>query len=653
MREVAREAEKVRRLQPTRYVLVTSVPLSAANKDAIVAAIGTDVLRPDDVIGREDLNNLVGQHPAIEGSHYKLWLASRAVLDRVLHNAAVTRSEFKVRQVHNEACRYVQSAAYPQSLKMLNKHRVVIIAGPPGVGKSTLANLLLYEHLERGYQAVLIQRDIDEGLALFQPGTPQVFYFDDSMGATFLSERSAAFTGASDKALLEFIAMVRATPRARPILTTREHIYLQAMSRSERLRYSDLDDLRVFLQMPSYSFASRARILHNYVFFSDLSAEYQDELLRDDYYLRIIKHEKFNPRLIEWLSSFRRLRHVPVDRYRLFIDNLLRDPSEIWRHAYEQEITDAGRSLLLALFSLGGKVAGVALKPAFAGLHEHRARRYGFGLRPEDFRSALREIAGAFIKPFGAHGVEVIDPSVLDLLNAVVRSAPDNAVNLIASAANFDQIERVWSFAKAQKNGVVLEALCARSNQVVGPTALQMVKRRRVDLGKGAVGYRGLTFERRLAVVVGMADRLASEDVAALIAPLFLRLQKEWATERPDINDAVELLRALDGSGAIAPADVEAMTAFIKSALLNEVRDGCRSDELRELIGVLDTKGSDDVGMPAARAAFKAYRKSTFGEEVRECRSREQFQGLIEDLELFRDQLGVDVAPLLEKLECE
>ena len=138
-------------------------------------------------------------------------------------------------------------------------------------------------------------------------------------------------------------------------------------------------------------------------------------------------------------SNFRRLRSVPVGDYRTFVDNLLCDPSEIWRHAYEREISDAGRTLLLAIFSLGGKAAAAALEPAFADLHEHRARRYGFAARPEDFRSGLYEVKGAFIKPAGTYSVEVIDPSVLDLLNAIVREAPNNAVDLIAGAADFHQ----------------------------------------------------------------------------------------------------------------------------------------------------------------------------------------------------------------------
>ena len=233
---------------------------------------------------------------------------------------------------------------------------------------------------------------------------------------------------------------------ARLVLTTREHIYSQALDRSERLRHAGLGDLRVLLAMPSYSQMQRARILYNHLYFSDLPNSYREELLRDDFYLRIVKHEKFNPRLIQWLSNYRRLRSVPVDRYRTFVENLLRDPSEIWRHAYEQEITEAGRSILLSLRSLDGKSGGRSLRAAFTALHHARAARYHFSTRPEDFRSGLREVANSFIKPTGAHGFEVIDPSVLDLLNAVIRAAPENAVDIVAAAASFDQIEQIWSW---------------------------------------------------------------------------------------------------------------------------------------------------------------------------------------------------------------
>jgi hypothetical protein len=115
------------------------------------------------------------------------------------------------------------------------------------------------------------------------------------------------------------------------------------------------------------------------------------------------------------------------------------------------------------------------LKPAFAALHEHRAKRYGFTTRPEDYRSALREIADTFIKPFGTHGVEVIDPSVLDLLNAVVRHAPDNAVDVVAAAHDFEQIERAWSFAKAQPGGAVLDAFRHNADRLAASMSVQMV----------------------------------------------------------------------------------------------------------------------------------------------------------------------------------
>jgi KaiC/GvpD/RAD55 family RecA-like ATPase len=56
--------------------------------------------------------------------------------------------------------RNVRSDAYPNALEILDRNRVVIISGAPGVGKTTLANMLLYVHLERGWEPVVIRRTL-------------------------------------------------------------------------------------------------------------------------------------------------------------------------------------------------------------------------------------------------------------------------------------------------------------------------------------------------------------------------------------------------------------------------------------------------------------------------------------------------------------
>lgn len=651
LREMTKEARKVQALKPDRYVVVTSVPMSAANKDDLVRIVGPMFLNSTDVFGREDLNNLLGLHAEIEDRHYKLWLASRAVLDRVLHNAAATRSEFKAKQVHAQARRYVQGASYPVAAKVLHEQRVVVISGPPGIGKSTLANLLLYEHLERGFQAVVIQKDIREAEGLFQEGTPQIFYFDDFMGATFLGHKNPMLADGSDRALLDFIAMVRARPDARLVLTTREHIYQQAMGRSERLRASELDDLRVFLSMPSYDLRDRGLVLYNHLYFSDLPTAYQDELLRDDFYLVIIKHKKFNPRLIEWLSTFRRLKTVPVAAYRSFVLSLLKDPSEIWRHAYEQEISNAGRSMLLTVFSLGGKSSGATLKSAFSQLHAVRASQHRFETRPEDFSTALREVNGTFIKPDGSHGIDVIDPSVLDLLNSVVRTAPENAVDIAAGAVAFAQIEALWAFSKTDGAGGIVSALRDELPRVAASIRRLMMVPRKFTDGQGRVQYRGSSFESRLAVVAEMLLNIGGPKLASMVDELSTELIANWRTEAPEVTDAVEALRVLNTLQGEDKVRFVALAVEIKRALETEVSAGCRSDELRELIGVLDLAGADSGAVPALRTAFANFVASGLGEDLLECRSVEQFDELLEDLELFRETLGVNVATPLAKVQ--
>ena len=130
---------------------------------------------------------------------------------------------------------------------------------------------------------------------------------------------------------------------------------------------------------------------------------------------------------------------------------------------------------------------------------------------------------------------------------------------------------------------------------------------------------------------------------------LFARLEAEWESERPQIVDASEVLRVLSGTRYIHSNQLLKMTNRVQNAILTDVTTGCGSDELRELITVIDVSNKrNGQALEALCSAYSQYHKSIFSDELRECQSYEQFARLTEDLEFVGDQLKVDVTSLLE-----
>lgn len=640
LRELKKEAVKAQELKPSRYILVTSVGLAPQNKSDIQALSGNLIVTPSDVIGPDDLNNLLEQHESIHTQHYKLWLGSTAVLNQVLHNASITQSEFDAERVHQDICRYVSSEAYPRAVSMLIEGHVAIISGAPGVGKTTLARMLLYDFLEKGYEAVSILTDFQTGRERYQPGKKQIFYFDDFIGATFLGERASTFTRNEDRVILDFIEMVRASKTARLVMTTREHILQQAIAASEKLRQSRLVDNKCVLEIRDYSRRQRAEILYNHIHFSDLPEKYRHELLSGRFYHRIVDHEKFNPRLIDWLSNFRRVKDVPVEQYRKFVEDLLDDPAEIWLHAYQAQISDAGRSILLALYTHGGQCGPDILEGAFWPLHGLRASRYGFKSDPSDWRRGLQELNGSFIRP--GKEIEVIDPSVLDMLNGIVRDDPRNTLDMLEAANRFEQARRIWQVANLPNNQPIIKLMSSERGRVVDAFT------RVWSAPYGQAEERGFLYfddkrEQRLALLLEVAEQFQATALVDLISSGLYAAQKDWESEHFDISDGIALADRVGSSAFVFGGYAADRRMSILEALAEEAATGCSSNELRELLDAIPETDVTPEISTNLEAAASYYRKHYFSQELHELRAEHEFEALTNDLISIAERLSINL----------
>lgn len=434
------EKPKVKKLAPDRYLICTSLGLTPANKERLAAIMAPWCTGPDDVFGRQDLNALLLRHSEVERRHHKLWLTSVAVLERILRGGSEAWVAMERDEIERTLRIYVQTGAFDEAREVLGEHHACVVSGIPGIGKTTLAQVLIAHFIELGYELVVAREDVREALEQLDrtKQRKQIVYYDD-----FLGQSSFKLGKNEDNALVRLLELSsRSGGRIKTILTTREYILQEARQKIERLRRAEsIDVSKVIVDIGTYTRGKRARILYNHLFFSPLEPQLLMALVESGRYKEIVDHKNFNPRLVEWMTFGMGASGVAPDGFaETFLANL-ENPVEIWGVSFDEQLGEDARRLLFVLATFPRPVLLGALEEAWAAASEGTPSAAEARRR---FLKTLRTLEGSFIRHqlgLGTTIVEFHNPSVRDFVVSRIIADKAHAHELLETAVWFEQVD--------------------------------------------------------------------------------------------------------------------------------------------------------------------------------------------------------------------
>jgi hypothetical protein len=557
------EKKKVAMLAPQRYLLATTVPMSPDRKDKLVDALTPWLHDAADILGAEDLVQMLRSHPEVERAHYKLWMNSTAVLERILNNDVLVRTTGYVEDIRRKSQIYVKNDSFSEAHERLNQDHVCIIAGAPGVGKTTLAEILLVHMMAAKFEPVIISADVSEGDRMYIPGKPQVFLYDDFLG------RSSSFEKLGkneDDRLLRFMERVQRSENKRFILTTREYLLSQARADFERLDNSRIDLAKLVLDVASYTRLHRAHILYNHLYFSSLSTEALDSVVRTKAYRQVIQHENYLPRLVEDAVTLAQRQAVPADEFPTYLVDAFERPEELWRNILEQQFGRSEQVLLLMLLAIGAPETLRTLEECYFSVQSsERLARFEDAFRAVEGTAVLvRSSIFANDKPM----VDFMNPGVQDAVIDRLGSRPDLLRVAILACRTFEQVLTLWAHSVgaipkiSTRSGRDSGAVMRYVRRFMRPSRTGSSSSVRTEFGRAmrangelvihTLGdlmlsgtQSGMLPEEHMACLVRVSSDLQASPSAVEWRRLIDYLSQRWAEGDGDKDAALDLLRSV------------------------------------------------------------------------------------------------------------
>ena len=347
------EAEKVRQLKPQRYCLLTSASLTPGNKEKIKAIFSPFIVTTQDIWGCEYIDDLLvdDKYRKVVYNIPSLWLPSFRLVSEFMSNAIRGRSKYELEDSINKCSHFAWTSVCDNCMKRLGMAHVVILVGDPGVGKTVAAEMLICRLSLMGYEVYVSYNGIKEFEDVYQPNVKQAFLYDDFLGSNYFD----AVRNREDTQICKFASRVSSDPTKCFVLTSRTTILNRGLECSTVFKLHKFTQDTRLVDVNNVSTVDKAHILYKLIRTSCCDEKALAEYVRAKQYWRVIKHDNFNPRVIDYIVKSELMKDVDSGNcLAAKLDCALNHPMEIWRSVFESQINCIERVLVWATYLNSG-----------------------------------------------------------------------------------------------------------------------------------------------------------------------------------------------------------------------------------------------------------------------------------------------------------
>jgi adenylate kinase len=451
---LTQEVAKVKSINPDRYIIAIGQSLSPKQFEVLMQLFKGYIKSEEDILDKETLNKYLGQkkYETIVKNHTKLLVPNIAILENILSSIVnkdiYTKTIRELKLIKENQRLYYSTTTGNIALQQLQNKRVIIITGNPGVGKTTLArmlvsSLLVLEPCEFYYTASI--EEIDQ---LYDFDKKQVFFIDDFWGQQFdeiptTRNYLAYFT--------KLLNEINNSSNHYLILTSRSYIIKSIFKKceGETLDAFHWNDFR--LNLKSYTEEDKARIFLNHLAHFNFNESYFSHLLYDDKLEHIVRHSNYNPRHIEFFIKYV-FDYKNENEYSFykFFEKYLDNPYQFWEKIFEKQSRTA-QTILLVLFISSDPITMPQLKSAFTAMQSVVREKLNLQVFPLEFENEIKILEELFLnieskKYIGDSLISFQNPGIKDYLLEYLRKHMDTwGEALITGAKFFNQLIFVFT----------------------------------------------------------------------------------------------------------------------------------------------------------------------------------------------------------------